>query len=270
MIATQDRVLAQVAAANPVHEADVVVHIDRAWRDELLLRILEQPTSAARRRHRRRPRSRLLLAAAVAAVLLAAPAYALGRTVVDWVIGDPAPPAVVEDFGKYTPQLGFNPEPGKAVVVAKNGDVALYVTTNKQGTWCFIVSTRFDGGTCASRAIAAAPVVAGVAGSGVVGADGLRQLIVIGRVQDERARAVTFTGPDGATVTRRLGLGGFFVATVPAATASGALCPQDGWAPTFTFTGADGESVRRATIRLVFAHGDGDARVCQFPSLAQP
>jgi hypothetical protein len=72
-----------------------------------------------------------------------------------WLTGSPAPQSVVSDFGTYTPQLGFNPEPGRAVLVAEDGDISLYATTNKQGTYCLVASAPWkrpeklaDGGTC--------------------------------------------------------------------------------------------------------------------------
>lgn len=78
---------------------------------------------------------------------MTAPAYAIGRSVSDWLGAEPAFPDIVSEFGRYTPQLGFNPERGKAVRVAEDDSVRLFATTNKQGTYCFVVSTRADGGT---------------------------------------------------------------------------------------------------------------------------
>jgi hypothetical protein len=146
----------RLAAANPVPEQQIETLVDQRWRDDLPARIAERGAPSASRRRSHRSPARLVLAAAAVIVLTAAPAYAIGRTLVDWLSAEPAPPEIVSDFGNYAPQLGFNPEPGKAVLVAEDEHVRLFATTNKQGTYCFIVGTRADGGTCVSRAVASA------------------------------------------------------------------------------------------------------------------
>ena len=68
------------------------------------------------------------------------PTTAVAATATGWLTGSPAPQSVVSDFGTYAPQLGFDPEPGRAVLVAQDGDVILYATTNKQGSYCLVTS----------------------------------------------------------------------------------------------------------------------------------
>jgi hypothetical protein len=224
------------------------------WQDAL------RRAGVSRAREWRWSRARLALAAAVVIALAAAPAYAIGRTVVDWLAAEPAPPEIVSDFGKYTPQLGFNPEPGKAVLVAEDDYVRLFATTNKQGTYCFIVSTRADGGTCVRPTVAAASVVAGYVSDVAAGKGDMRLRVVVGRIKNPEARGVSFAAPDGKTITRRIGAGGFFVAGLRTATVS--ACEDGGWAPPFTFYNADGHVVAERTITLAFRSGTGTSRGC--------
>jgi hypothetical protein len=175
-----------------------------AVRKEHLLAEIERPPRLSRR-------ARVVLVAAVSLVVLGTAAAAT----TSWLTGRPAPPAVVSDFGSYTPQLGFHPEPGRAVLVAEDGAVSLYATTNREGTYCLVVSAPWkrpetlpDGGTCIPAAEAAAPVVAGLVGSAG------RTFVIAGRVDAGAANAIAFTDPDGRLLTRPIGSSGFFVAAV--------------------------------------------------------
>lgn len=205
------------------------------------------------------PHGRFAVVAILAALLLIGTAIA---ATADWLTGEPAPKSVVTDFGSYAPQLGFDPEPGRAVLVAEDDDITLYATTNKQGSYCLITSAPWkrpaklpDGGTCISRSFAAAPVVAGL-----VGSSGSRYLIA-GRTTDANARAIKFTDPSGESITRRIGSSGFFVASV---IVEGELCPDGGWKPVFIVLSADGSELSRASITL------GQSRSAGACSLAAP
>ena len=156
-------------------------------------------------------RAKVVVAVAVSLVVLGTAAAAT----TSWLTGRPAPPSVVSDFRSYTPQLGFHPDPGGAVLVAQDGDVSLYATTNAEGSYCLVVSAPWkrpetlpDGGTCVPRKTAAAPLVAGVVGTAPT------TLLVAGRADARRARTIEFVSPHGRLVTRPIGSSGFFVAAL--------------------------------------------------------
>ena len=204
---------------------------------------------AAQRRIAARRRRAVILAAALAVMAVAA-GFSIAAT--GWLTGDPAPEPVVNDFKAYTPQLGFHPEPGKAVFVAQDGEFKLYATTNREGTYCLVVDEPWkppnagDGGTCVLKRDAAAPITAGVIGGGSQH-DGLSTWVVAGRVADADARVIRFTSPDGKEIERPLGASGFYLA--PVETAAG--CPSHDWEPTFLALGSNGKPVKQSTIQLV-------------------
>ena len=162
-----------------------------------------------------------------------------------------APPAVVSDFRSYTPQLGFHPDPGAAVLVAEDGDVSLYATTNAEGSYCFVVSAPWkrpetlpDGGTCIPPDTAAAPLIVGVVGAAHT------TLLVGGRADVRGASAIRFAGPDGRLVTRPIGSSGFFVAAVRSSVVA---CSKGDWRPAFVVPDASGRELTHATIGLIRA-----------------
>lgn len=207
----------------------------------LLERVLASPRAGKNPRRLRRS-AKFTLVAAVFGVGAAIASLAIAGT--GWLTGEPAPPPVVTNFQSYTPQLGFHPDPGSAVLVASDGQVKLYATTDREGTYCLDVTspwkpaTTLDGGSCVPQATAAAQFIAGIASGGPRSDQGL-PLVVAGRVVDPEARSVQFTLPDGNSVTQPLGSSGFFVAsvTVPA------LCANGGWSSKFTALDADGNAV---------------------------
>jgi hypothetical protein len=162
-----------------------------------------------------------------------------------WLTGEPAPPDVVTDFQSYTPQLGFHPEPGKAVLVARDGQIDLYATPDREGTYCLDLvapwkpATVRDGGTCVPERIASGHFIAGNLG-------GTRTtLIVGGRIADPQARSVAFTGPDGSRVTAAVGASGFFVAAL---TTSATCANASGhWSSSFTALDANGSVLARTS-----------------------
>lgn len=157
----------------------------------------ELRSAASRRAAVTRRRRRLIVLAVVA---VAGVGTSLSIAANGWLTGEPAPPPAVSDFKAYTPQLGFHPQPGKAVLVAQDGVIKLYATTNRDGTYCLVVAEPWkspsagDGGTCVQKREASSPITAGLIG-GSPGA-----WVVAGRVVDARARRISFTRPDGTTI----------------------------------------------------------------------
>lgn len=251
--------LDRLRAANPVAGA---VDVPAAWREELFDRLASIPPPDARRRQRR-SHGRLLLVAAAVVALLAAPSYGVARTMIEWVRGEPAPPAVVNEFESYAPQLGYQPDRDGAILVALEGkDVRLYSTKNDKGSYCLVLTApggpRGDGGTCIQPAWAAEPLIAGTLGTAGGGNAASTQFIA-GRTTDREVRTVEFADPAGTPIVRPIGYDGFFVAAVRVPWAA---CGAGDWRPAFVLRDAAGEEVGRADITLLFSHpGKG---VCGF------
>jgi hypothetical protein len=203
-------------------------------------------------------------------------AVAAGITVAatHWPLGEPAPPAVVEDFQAYTPQLGFNPDARGARLVAHADDIFLYATATRQGTYCTVVATPWregktmgDGGSCVTRETVAEPIAAGVRDVGQRGdreAGGGSEevtLAIVGKVADPKVRTVRFEGFFGEQVERAVGKQGFFVAGVDAH-----ICPEESWTPTFVALDDDGKEIARAAINLIHVdhHPKIPAPTCGF------
>jgi hypothetical protein len=201
--------------------------------------------AATRRRTARKRRQVIVAAMAVAAVVFAGLSIA-AVAATGWFQASPAPPPVVSDFRAYTPQLGFHPEPGKAVFVAQDGEFKLYATTDREGTYCLVADlpwrhpTAGDGGVCVPKRDASEPLTASVIGASQT------RLAVAGRVQDARARAVEFANPDGDMVQVPLGAGGFYIAAVRTD-----MCPASDWAPDFSALAGDGQTLLTARILLI-------------------
>lgn len=221
---------------------------------ERLTRI-EPDWSDIERRSRHLQRQRVLrrtalsLGALAAAAVLAGGAYAAAT---DWLTGRPAPPSVRADFGTYTPQLGFRPDPGKAVLVASDGDSHLYATTDAEGSYCIAVSAPWrnlgrepDGGTCISKATAEQPIVAGLP-SGTADT-----LVLTGRVSVAGAKSVALRLPDGTPRTIPLGTSGFFISNI-----EGAPCGHGDWSPRLVALDAGGKPLAASTIPLVHEYRD--------------
>jgi hypothetical protein len=214
----RQRALARLAAANPV--APVRFESLRVHQPKLgeLLDCGEQnmqvnPAWAVTNSRVLRPRRVLLLLAAVAAIVTGVAAAAA-----TWLAGEPAPPSVISDFNSYSTQLGFHPQPGKAVLVATDNDISLYATLNEEGSYCVIVSepwkrpaTLGDGGSCIPPAQASSPLTAWLLGVSAPDADGKRTYVFAGRVADDRAQTIRVVAPGEIAVERHTGEGGFFV-----------------------------------------------------------
>jgi hypothetical protein len=236
---------------------------------------LELRDAALRRIRARRRRGLALVAALALGVLVSG--FAIAGT--GWLVGEPAAQPVVQDFRAYTPQLGFHPEPGKAVFVAEDGPVKLYATTNREGTYCLVVDEPWkhadagDGGSCVPKANAAQPITAGIVGASAVAADNTVTYVIAGRVDSPQAKTLRFTDPAGDTIERPIGSSGFYVAALhgrlpfPVVRAGkGLTCPAADWNPRFVALDSDGNLVRQAQILLVHV----DERHCTAGSQVTP
>lgn len=262
MISPGQKAFARLSAANPLPPGTQANPVPQKWRAELLGRIAAE-APPARARKRARPRRRLALVVIAVVALLAVPSYGVARDVIDWVRGEPAPQSVVDEFGTYAPQLGYQPDSGGAVLVAVDeGDVRLYSTYNDKGSYCLLLRApgrpSGDGGTCIQPKWAAEPLIAGTLGA-TGGDDESSTHFIGGRSDHPDARSIRFTDPDGGTISRPIGFDGFFVASVRVPRSA---CGAGDWRPTFVVLDENGDEVARAPITLLFSHPT--QRVCSF------
>jgi hypothetical protein len=204
------------------------------------------------------------LAGVVAVALLAVPSYGLARDVIEWVRGEPAPQSVVDEFGTYAPQLGYQPDAGGAVLVAVDqGYVRLYSTENDKGSYCLLLRApgrpSGDGGTCIQPNWAAEPLIAGILGSIPAGDDSSTKFVA-GRSDHPDASEIRFADPNGRMISRPIGFDGFFVASVDVPWS--ACLGGDDWRPTFVVLDRSGNEVASAAISLLFSHHSQG--VCSF------
>lgn len=217
-----------------------------------------------------RPGRRVAVLAVLVALVMVGTAVAATTNwlTTDWLTGSRAPEAVVHDFGTYAPQLGFDPEPGRAVLVAEDGEFSLYATTNKQGSYCLVASAPWkrpdklpDGGTCIQPAQAAAPLIAGLVGAASDRSTNEQTFLIAGRADDPAARTIRFTDPAGNEITRTIGSSGFFIAAIHTPASA---CADGDWTTAFDTLGADSEQRSRSTITLATARGAGTSATCTF------
>lgn len=233
-----------------------------AYRRELVTAAQRWQKSRARRRRRL---VFLTSALATAGIIVGSAIAATG-----WLVGSPAPRNVKSDFGSYAPQLGFNPQPGKAVLVASQGPYKLYATPNKQGGYCVLVSAPWkrpgphgEGGDCISREQASLPFSIGMGGAAGA-ANGGTRLILVGRTRARDSAHVRFTAPEGKTVMASVGRSGFFIVgfTVhrPAQSTviSGFLPGICRWSSAFVALDATGRAVAQRTLTF-------GPRICMRP-----
>jgi hypothetical protein len=204
---------------------------------------------AARRRIAARRRRNRTLAVIVLAGALIASGVALAAT----QLGSPAPPQVTADFGSYATGLGFHPVPGKAVLVAQDGAISLYATTNAEGTACVTITAPWktgpdhdDGGTCIRQADESKPILAGFVG-GNTPPSGPAVFVIAGRVLVAGAVSVSFPTADGTPISAPLGPGGYFVTTVGS---MGCDSPTGVWKPVFNALDAAGSTRASTAIEL--------------------
>ena len=226
-----------------VRQADPLTETVGGPPSALLERVLASPRTG---KPPRRLRWQARVALVVAVVAVSGTIAALAIAGAGWLTGTPAPPQVVTDFQNYDPQLGFHPEQGGAVLVAQDGRVGLYATTDREGTYCLALADPEkpigtpDSGVCLPKWIASGHFIAGNLG-------GTRTTLVVGgRIADPQARSVRFTGPDGSIVRASIGSSGFFVA----ATTTSAVCAnaKGDWSSTFTALDADGNVLARTPV----------------------
>lgn len=214
--------------------------------------------------HLRIPARRLTVIALVTAALGIGTAVAATST--DWLRGEPAPSSVVSNFDSYAPQLGFNPEPGRAVLVAEDHDIRLYATSNTQGSYCLVTSTPWrpatlrDGGTCIPPEDAAASLIAGITAANNSTTSSGQTYVIAGRTADTQAHTIRFNDPVGNPITKTIGSSGFFVATLD--TAEGA-CADGDWSTRFTTYDSNGQERDNTTITLA-AVPPASPGVCSF------
>jgi hypothetical protein len=212
-----------------------------------------------------RPGRFVLIAAAFAVVGAGIAAAAANH----WLVGDPAPQAVVSGFDSYTTQLGFHPEPGRAVLVARDDDLWLYATTNKEGTYCVLLSAPWmrpekltDGGSCLPAEEADVPLAAWNPGISSQGEDGKSRFVYAGRTTHAEARTIRITTPAGEAVERPIGSSGFFVLGVRL----GFTCAlaDSTWNPVVRVLDSDGDEVASKTLGFpsIVVAQRGSVHVC--------
>lgn len=198
-------------------------------------------------RARRRRRLMLLTSALAAAGVIVGAAIAASG----WLVGSPAPRNVKADFGSYAPQLGFNPRPGRAKLVARDGAYKLYATTNEQGGYCILIVTpeyhpspHGEGGDCAGRDHRFVEATAHP-GPGLGG-----RLVLFGHTTARAAATVRFTTPDGSFGTADVGASGFFIVRtdVPSSIiCRAAIQPAVWWRPALTVLDRRGRRLGKPT-----------------------
>jgi len=179
---------------------------------------------------------------------------------------------VKSDFGSYATQLGFNPQPGQAVLVANSGPYQLYATANTQGGFCTLVVTPWrpasahEGGECtAAQGLPESSKFYASTGGQSALVDNASTVVVYGHTSDAGASSVQFDGPNGSPVTATVGKGGFFI--IGTNVTGGIGCGSGGWAPTFRVLDATGQQLSAWTVTLVtntkWVAVGGGAKVCE-------
>ncbi|MGH3428019.1 MAG: hypothetical protein ACRDQZ_10710 [Mycobacteriales bacterium] len=216
--------------------------------------------AAAHRWQVARGRRRGRIAVAASALALAAVIVGTAIAATGWLVGSPAPPSVKSDFGSYATQLGFNPRPGKAVLVASEGAYQLYATTNKQGGYCILVSAPWkrpgphgEGGDCSTRRQASTSFWAGFGGIAPA-PNGGSTLVIDGRTREAKAASLRFTTPDKRTLNVPVGSSGFFIV---GATTQASWCQIAKWNPQVAILDSNGHKLTTARARI------GRSLVCQ-------
>jgi hypothetical protein len=241
-----DRALLELLRrVDPVTEVDAPPH-------GLLERVLADARTERTSPRLRGWQARFALVAVAFGVSAVIASLAIAGT--GWLTGSPAPRSVKSDFGSYATQLGFDPRPGKAVLVASDGDYQLYATANEQGGFCTLVSAPWkrpgpngEGGDCVANPPDATAFWAGIGGMSSEPNDATI-LVIEGHTTDKGAASVRFEAPDGTTVTAPVGSGGFFIVGTPPV--HGSLCDWGTWAPRFTVLDSSGNQLGATTVTI--------------------
>lgn len=235
-----------VRQADPLVESGEPPH-------EFLERVLAVPRSESGPRRVRGWQARFALVAVGFGVSAAIASLAIAGT--GWLTGSPAPTSVKSDFGSYATQLGFTPQPGKAVLVASDGEYQLYATANEQGGICTLVSTPWsrpgangEGGDCVASTPDATAFWAGLGGISAE-QNGASRLVVVGHTTNKGAVTVQFDAPDGEAVTAPVGSSGFFiVGTDPI---PGSICDRGTWTPRFALLDSSGNRLGSTSVTIL-------------------
>lgn len=221
--------------------------------DDALTAYRGELVNASHRWHKTRARRRHRLVLATSA--LAAAGIIVGTAIAasGWLVGSPAPKSVKSDFGSYATQLGFNPRPGKAVLVASNGPYQLYATTNKQGGYCTLVSAPWkrpgphgEGGDCSSRKLASTSFWAGFGGI-ASSPNGGSRLVIDGRTRETKAATLRFTTPDRHSLNVPVGSSGFFIVGI---TTHASWCQISQWNPQVAILDSNGHQLATAKAQI--------------------
>ncbi len=217
--------------------------------DDALADYRGELVAAAARWQRSRARLQRRLVLLTSALTVAGGIVGAALAASGWLIGSPAPANVKADFGSYAPQLGFNPRPGRAVLVARDGAYKLYATTNKQGGYCILLVTpgyhpgpHGEGGDCAGPDHHFVEATAHPGPSG--------RLFLFGRTTARKAAVVRFTTPNGSTGTAHVGSSGFFIERTDVSNSiicRAAIQPAVWWKPTFTVLDRKGRQLGNPT-----------------------
>ena len=234
-----------------VRRADPVAEVGNPPQG-LLEHVLAEPRAKSKPPRLRNWQARVALVAVGFGVTAGIASLAIAGT--GWLTGAPAPPNVKSDLGSYSTQLGFNPQPGRAVLVASNGEYQLYATGNKQGGFCTLVSTPWlrpgpggEGGDCVASTPDADAFWAGMGGMSAE-TNNASKLVVIGHTTEKAAATVQFDAPNGEAETAPVGSSGFFiVGTNPI---PGSMCDWGTWAPRFTVLDSNGDQLNSTSVTI--------------------
>jgi len=208
--------------------------------------------------HRRRAVLLLPLFVCNRRMAVLAPAFGLlmigilvAATTTDWISSQPSRKSVVA-AGDSTPTQPDMMDVNRPMVTAHDGNAALYATMRGPDRYCVVAVAPWKRPTTLSQDEVCIP--GGTFVVGVVGVrssrDGRQTYLVAGRTTDPEARTIHFSDPSGRTVTRNVGVAGFFLAVVRTEMRA---CAAGSWTPTFSVRGVGSQELMRTTTKLTSA-----------------